>query len=530
MKLTNLIFILFLTSIFYSNVNASASSFTVNQPNSSTIWSKGSEVDIIWDSNVELSSISLFLSYGDNIKIDLYKGNTFITTVGSTRHKMGVYTGYVVPSTLISGNDYRLLFSISGDAKYYSDFFSIKTPQNPSSIFKIVSPTSTTKAHTELFAGSQSVRQLHISWEGYSTNKVVILLYKGGNFHSILAQGIVNENNFKLILPSSIPLGEDYQVLVVELNGSTYNADISDKFEIAPPIKINNPYSLLDVWGLGSTQYIYWEGGNPNNNVRIELWSLTDGLVSTIAGSTPNDGVFEYTLPTNLPFSSSYRINIYEHDCPLDVFVSVHFTIKNTPPFINITVPNSFTKWEKGKSYNIYWTDNIEEDVLMILYKKSNGLIEYTYQIQPTLSDGSYTFVVPQNAPIGNNYRLIIASVVNPSQIRDESEAFAITNSFADRLATKQQDDINVQPNISTYPNPVTENATVKINLNTSGNIDLQLFDITARKVKDIVIDEYREKGIHYYNINVDNLQTGMYILVMNVNGTKISHKINIIK
>ncbi|WNH08823.1 reprolysin-like metallopeptidase [Thalassobellus suaedae] len=105
--------------------------------------------------------------------------------------------------------------------------------------------------------------------------------------------------------------------------------------EDAIPFTIKNPVS----WSQGSTQTIEWEVGQTTNgtincqNVNIKL-STDGGLTfpTSIATNTPNDGVFNYTVPA-ITDTTNARILIEAAD---NIFYDVsnfNFSISNNPDF-----------------------------------------------------------------------------------------------------------------------------------------------------------------------------------------------------
>ena len=92
-------------------------SITVTSPTSSTIWAKGYSADISWTS---IGTIS-------NVKIDLYKGDTFNQTIVSSTANDGSYTWTQVDTSLAAGSDYKIRISSTIDSSIYgeSDEFQI---------------------------------------------------------------------------------------------------------------------------------------------------------------------------------------------------------------------------------------------------------------------------------------------------------------------------------------------------------------------------------------------------------------------
>ncbi len=88
-------------------------------------------------------------------------------------------------------------------------------------------------------------------------------------------------------------------------------------------------------------------------------------------------------------------------------------------PGIKILSPNGGEKWEQSSPQTIAWSDNIDDNVKIELYK--GGAVKETIS-DNTESDGSFEWVVPGTLEPGNDYSIKITCVVDPSLI-DESDA-----------------------------------------------------------------------------------------------------------
>jgi len=81
----------------------------------------------------------------------------------------------------------------------------------------------------------------------------------------------------------------------------------------------------------------------------------------------------------------------------------------------------------------------------------------------------------------------------------------------------------------SVYPNPFNSSTTVKYQVPNSGKINLSIYDITGRLVKEL-IDTYVRMGEHSLTMNVSDLASGMYILRLKTKTGSSSRQIALIK
>jgi alkaline phosphatase D len=70
---------------------------------------------------------------------------------------------------------------------------------------------------------------------------------------------------------------------------------------------------------------------------------------------------------------------------------------------------------------------------------------------------------------------------------------------------------------LSAYPNPFIDKVTIQFNIASNTNIDLKVYDITGKLVKDIDMG-YLSKGLYNKTVNLDDLAGGAYKIVMTNN------------
>ncbi|KKL91765.1 hypothetical protein LCGC14_1891420, partial [marine sediment metagenome] len=184
-------------------------------------------------------------------------------------------------------------------------------------------------------------------------------------------------------------------------------------------ISITAPFSSTS-WETNQTYNIMWDATDYIANVKIELYE--NGIFNMeISESTPNDGVYLWTVPNNLSDSLQYRIRIADASYPPISNDSLTFEIFN--PFIEIINPISSTNWILNASEYIIWTSRgTVGDVKIELYNGS--ILELV--ISPTTSnDGSFLWVIPSNLTVSSEYTIKIVDVSN-ANIYYVSDSFTI--------------------------------------------------------------------------------------------------------
>ena len=80
------------------------------------------------------------------------------------------------------------------------------------------------------------------------------------------------------------------------------------------------------------------------------------------------------------------------------------------------------------------------------------------------------------------------------------------------------------------YPNPVHKNEFLKadFNLINSSNVTIELFDLLGNKVKEIA-NGYYTSGEHTSDVNISDLDAGMYVYTIKAGNAVSSKKVTII-
>jgi hypothetical protein len=129
---------------------------------------------------------------------------------------------------------------------------------------------------------------------------------------------------------------------------------------------------------------------------------------------------------------------------------------------------------------------------------------------QVNLSDAPYTFM--SIAPF--NYKeQYFEYRINPSTNVKEQNAEAI--------------DFELEQN---FPNPFNSNTNIKFNLVRDGNTELKIYDSLGQLVKTVISNEYKYKGIYYYNVEMNDLSSGIYFCNLVQGNQKITKPMVLMK
>ena len=74
------------------------------------------------------------------------------------------------------------------------------------------------------------------------------------------------------------------------------------------------------------------------------------------------------------------------------------------------------------------------------------------------------------------------------------------------------------------YPNPFSETTEISFYLNQAELVSLEIFDITGKKVRTIFNNQFNEKGVYSYSVNMKANISGIYLAKLTV-GNEIRTK-----
>jgi hypothetical protein len=79
------------------------------------------------------------------------------------------------------------------------------------------------------------------------------------------------------------------------------------------------------------------------------------------------------------------------------------------------------------------------------------------------------------------------------------------------------------------YPNPFNPSTTISYTLKSSGTINLRVYDVTGRLVKELV-NGRKNAGKHVVSFDAGNLASGIYIYRLQAEGKILIRKMTLIK
>ncbi|MEJ2196147.1 MAG: Ser-Thr-rich GPI-anchored membrane family protein, partial [Ignavibacteriaceae bacterium] len=419
-----------------SNFTIIGYQITVTSPNGGENWQAGTTQNITWSDNIN-----------ENITIDLYKGGIFHSVISPSTSSDGIKV-WDIPFELESGTDYTVKVTSTTDPDlfdYSNANFTIIGNQ-----IEVITPNGS----ENWLIDSANL----ITWTDNITGNVEIQLYKGDSFHSSITTSTASDGSYTWNIPAGTISGSNYKIRIASVINSNIFDESDANFTLSNVITVTTPNGG-ESWQAGTSKIIKWSD-NITGNVKIDLYT-NSGFDSEITPSTPSTGSYTWNISAATTAKSDYRVKITSiEDASIFDFSDAIFEIFEG----NITVvsPNGGEIWQAGTVHNINWTDNIEADVTIELYKGGtiNSIIESS-----TASDGARNWTIPFTQEAGNDYRIKITSVDDP----------AITD-FSNLDFTIVENHISV-----TSPNGGenwfdTENHVITWTSSLLGNVEIQLF------------------------------------------------------
>ncbi|MCH7770439.1 MAG: hypothetical protein IIA49_05395, partial [Bacteroidetes bacterium] len=262
----------------------------VTTPNGGESWQAGTSHTISWTDNIT-----------GNVKIELYKGGSFDSEISPSTPSNGSFT-WDIPVGTAAGLNYKVKIS-SVDNASISDL-----SDTDFEIFTGVITVNTPNGGESWQAGTTQT----ITWTDNIIENVMIDLYKGGSFHSVISSSTSSDGSKTWSIPFTLESGSDYTVKITSINDPGISDFSNSNFTIVGnQITVTSPNGG-ESWQAGTSQIITWTD-NLDGSVEIQLFK--GGVFnSSITTSTPSDGAYTWNIPGTSVAGSDYTIKILSVD------------------------------------------------------------------------------------------------------------------------------------------------------------------------------------------------------------------------
>ncbi|HKB86280.1 MAG TPA: Ser-Thr-rich GPI-anchored membrane family protein, partial [Ignavibacteriaceae bacterium] len=284
-------FMIKITSVANSNVfdfsdanfSVNKSQLTITSPNGGENLQTSSYYGIVWADNI-----------AGPVKLELYKGGVFYSTVVDTTQSDGYYLWSV--NAAESGNDYKIKITSlasSNDFDFSDNDFSITQ-----SVITLISPNGGENWTTSNVYG--------IVWNDNISGPVKLELYKGGVFYSAIADTTPSDGYYAWTV-NAADSGNDYRIKIISLaSGNDFDFSDTDFTITKSEITISSPNGG-EIWQTSSSYGIVWSD-DIFSPVKIELYK--GGIYySTIADTTQSDGYYAWSVNA-ADSGNDYRVKI----------------------------------------------------------------------------------------------------------------------------------------------------------------------------------------------------------------------------
>ena len=406
-------------------ITPSTGSIGVVTPNGGQTWPAGSTQTINWNYTGNV---------GSAVKIELYKGvsyNSMIsysTSIGSSGS--GSYN-WTIPEGRTPDTDYKV--------KITSTTVTSKTDLSDANftISALVGTITVSAPNGGETWPAGSTQTIKWNYTGNPGSTVSIMLYKAGSFYSdivkVISTGTSGSGSYNWKIPVSLTSASDYRVVVASVLNPLIT-DQSNNFTVSPSgaILVVTPNGG-ETWQAGTMQTIQWSyTGNPGSTVDIKLYKggvLDSTIVSSTSIGSAGSGSYNWTIPGSLTTASDYQVEVTSTFNSSITDKSNNFTIVGLPDAILVSAPDGGSPWQAGTTQMIQWsyTGNPGSTVSIKLYKA--GVLNSTIVSSTSTGSGgigSYSWAIPESLTPASDYKVEVASVLNPL-ITDQSNNFTIS-------------------------------------------------------------------------------------------------------
>ncbi len=343
----------------------------------------------------------------------------------------------------------------------------------------------------------------------YSTNN-------GANWLDI-ATGEPNDSFFEWQVPAT-PSTECY--VLIHAYDAFFNrgVDLSDMVftirDAAPPqVQLYSPNGG-EVFYTGETDTVCWTATDNIgvDSVSLEFSSNDGGTWQSISNPSPQDSVYEWTIPSVHSTECLVRVRAFDAGANMgeDVSDSVFSVLDNIAPQISILVPDGGEIWYWNEVHSIEWTsqDNVGIESLDVYLSLDGGTTYPMLLVHIAGNDSLYDWTIPETTSyyclvrvtgydIGGNVGFDVSDSLFTIGELGIEELLGIPEEFA--FSTRSS-------------NPFINTLNMRLQTPHKMPVEITIYDIRGRIVEKIV-DTEMEPGYHMLSWNNPNIAAGVYFV-----------------
>jgi aminopeptidase N len=357
------------------------------------------------------------------------------------------------------------------------------------------------------------------TWGGME-NQTLTTLCPGCWWESLIAHEFAHQWFGDMISPetwSEIWLNEGFatwsEALWFESYGGygAYKADIN--------ANANNYLSYNPGWPIFNPE---WRDETPPKGV------LFNGAI-TYAKSACILHLFRYIVGDEAFFDAIYAYANDEENYKFQSVVTEDF-IETMSDEVGEDMSWFFNPWLEQANHPVYHNE-------YYFYPLEDGRWEVNFLVNQIQSDGF--FPMKLNILVGfedfSDTTLVFMNMENNEEFKFEfdKKPIYLAFDFNNEIVLKQASLILSAPDektlpetafLSNYPNPANTETTISYQLEKAGEVSVELFDITGKRVKEIA-DGFMQNGSHSISLDVQDLNPGIYFYSLTSGGESVSGK-----
>ena len=352
---------------------------------------------------------------GNNVKIDLYRGDLHQGAIASATPNDGSYS-WVVPA-LMEASEYKIIIRNLDDLSIQASSASFAI-QAQLQTGEVIHPAS----GEVLYSGETHA----ITWTGFSRAQVPIDIYGGTSHQGAIAGAAPNDGSFSWVVPAYMEASDYRGVIRDDAEPSSYASSGNFEIQTQPPTaEVIHPAGG-EVYFPGDTMDIQWSG-IAGSTVKIDrYWTNASGGNSggTLVLSAPNTGSYHWTIPAEYlkRLNPETRIIVRDVSDLSNYASSANFELGKPPQQTQVTAPAAGTTYHHHDYIELTWEGFTGSAVTLELFRGNVPL----RKVEGIPNSGSYSWLLPRTPELveSSDYKVMVYDLARLEIAT--SEAFTI--------------------------------------------------------------------------------------------------------
>jgi hypothetical protein len=315
-------------------------------------------------------------------------------------------------------------------------------------------------------------------------------------------------------LPTHYDSNEDQLIAMASDTGEYILGFVRQSTPINPPapmLPANNALLLNSA----KVQLLWSPTGRYDS---FELEVAEDSLFVTVPQKIAD--LTETTIPLMLDNNKTYYWRTKTRYRDLTSEWSPVWSFRLADPLLAFTYPKASDTLYRDSVFVLRWTTNLTDSLSLTLF--NNGVSAYVIKDTLMSKSNAFAWKVPKNQAEGNKYTITVKSLRDNQQTATSGE-FVIMKNPTDVIDNDKENLINITPN------PSNGNAKINYFVKNAGNVQIRIIDMIGATVANLA-DKYLPEGMNTFDLNLRDIQSGVYFCIISSNGNSVVEKIVIMK